>query len=65
MIALGIWFVLGLFVVSRIDKDSFLLSNRLMAFITGSILMGPIAFVLLSLFLLCIGFAGVLNFIFS
>ena len=63
--SLVIWFVLGLFVVSLIDKDSFLISGPVMIFITVSVIMGPIAFVLAGLFWLCIGFAGVLNFIFS
>ena len=60
-----IWFVVGAFILSLIDKTSFLFSNVVMINITVSVLMGPIAFAGLCVMWFCTGFAGVLNFIFS
>jgi len=45
MIILVIWFVVGGFILSLIDKQSFLFNGVIMRFITASVLMGPIAFV--------------------
>ena len=60
-----IWFVVGAFILSLIDKTSFLFSNVVMINITVSVLMGPIAFAGLCVMWFCTGFAGVLNHIFS
>ncbi len=62
---LAIWFVVGFFILTMIDSDSFLLSHPIMICITVSVLMGPIAVICLLCFLVCMAIAGALNFIFT